>query len=439
MNYIYKAEYNMAKEKSPRWLKLDNAGKIYPAARRRSWSAVFRMSATLTEKIDPIVLAEAQKNVLRRLNTFSMRLKSGVFWYYLESNSSVPEIVLDGSYPCRHLEPKNNRGFNFRVCYYENRIAVEIYHVLTDGTGGMTFLKTLVAEYLRLKYGAVIPYDDSILDCNDLAKPSESEDSFLKYARKIAGNRTESDAYHIKGKTEPDKFLNLICGTVPLQCIVNKAKEKGVTLTTYLTSVLILAINDVQEAENGKRSRRHLRPVKVTVPINLRRFFPSTTLRNFSTFVNPGIDPRLGEYTLDEVLKVVHHFMGGELNEKSLNARFTGNVLSEKNLFIRVMPLFIKNIVMKLIFNYLGDRKCSSTLSNLGMVKLPREMETYVTRVEWMLGALSKNPLACTLSSYKDTLYINMTRTIIDPKVEKAFFTRLVKSGIPVKIESNRR
>lgn len=436
---LFSTGFFMSKEKSPRWLKLDNAGKIYPAARRRSWAALFRMSATLNEAIDPAILFEAQKNVLRRLNLFSMRLKKGLFWYYLETNPSAPDIVYDGSYPCRHLEPKNNKGFNFRVCYYENRIAVEIYHVLTDGTGGMTFFKTLVAEYLRLKHGAVIPCDDTILNCAEMAKPYESEDSFLKYARKIAGSRKESDAYHIKGKKEPDNFLNLTSGAVPLDVIIKKAKEKGVTITTYLTSVLITAINRVQETENGHKSRRKLRPVKITVPINLRRFFDSKTLRNFSTFVNPGIDPRLGEYTFDETLKVVHHFMGGELNEKSLNARFTGNVLSERNPIIRAMPLFIKSFVMKLVFNYLGDRKCSSTLSNLGAVKLPDEMEKYVARVEWMLGALSKNPLACTLSSYKDTLYINMTRTITDPKVEREFFTWLVKNGIPVKIESNRR
>ena len=430
-------EERMSNEKRPRWLKLDNAGKIYPAAKRRSWSSLFRMSATLTEPVDQKILAQAQKNVLRRLNTFSMRLKRGFFWYYLESNNGEPEIVKDGSYPCSHLDPKRNRGFNFRVCYYENRIAVEIYHVLTDGTGGITFLKTLVAEYLRLKHGISIPYDDSILDCSALASPKESEDSFLKYARRIAGSRSESDAYHIKGTLEKDKYLHVTCGTIPLNIIMNKAKEKGVTLTTFLVSVLILAINDVQMSEHKANSR--LKPVKITVPINLRRFFKSTTLRNFSMFVNPGIDPRLGEYTLDEVLMAVHHFMGMELNEKSLNARFTGNVLSEKNLFIRIMPLFIKNFVMKLIFNYLGDRKSSSTLSNLGRVKLPEEMEQYVERMDWMLGPLSKNPVACTALSYKELLYINMTRTITESKVEKAFFTRLIKLGIPVRIESNQR
>lgn len=428
----------MKKENSPRWLRLDNAGKIYPAARRRSWASVFRMSATLNEAVDVENLREAQKNVLRRLNTFSMRLKSGLFWYYLETNPNEPEIVMDDAYPCRHIDQKTNSGFNFRICYYENRIAVEIYHVLTDGTGGMTFLKTLVAEYLRLKHGVQIPYDDSILDCNAMAKPSESEDSFLKYARRIATSRKESNAYHIKGKKEEDGFLNLICGRVPVDIVMQKAKEKGVTLTTYLTSVLILAINDVQEREN-KGSRRRLKPVKITVPVNLRRFMPSTTLRNFSTFINPGIDPRYGEYTFDEVLNAVHYFMGGELNEKSLNARFTGNVLSERNPFIRVMPLFVKNFVMKIIFNNFGDKKVSSTLSNLGKVTLPPVMEKYVERVEWMLGALSENPVACTLSTYKDTLYINMTRTIKEPKVEREFFTRLIKNGIPVKVESNQR
>lgn len=343
----------------------------------------------------------------------------------------------DSSYPCTPLKPNRNGGFSFRVCYYENRIAVEIYHVLTDGMGGMVFLKTLVAEYLRLRYGADIPRDDSILDCSQPASPREFEDSFLTHARKVAGRQKESDAYHVKGTPEPDGFLNITIGTIPLGIALKKAKEKGVSLTTYLTSVLILAINDIQCVQI--RSRRQLMPVKITVPINLRRFFPSRTLRNFSSFVNPGIDPRLGDYTFDEVLLSVHYFMGSELMEKNLNARFTGNVLFEKSVFVRIIPLFIKNFIMKIVFNRLGDRKCSSVISNLGNIHLPDEMASYVERMDFTLGAPSHNPVGCTMLSYKGLIRFSMTRTIIESDVERAFFTRLVKLGIPVTIESNQR
>ena len=41
------------------WMKLDNAAKIYPAAKRRNWMALFRMSARLTEPVDPVTLRAA--------------------------------------------------------------------------------------------------------------------------------------------------------------------------------------------------------------------------------------------------------------------------------------------------------------------------------------------------------------------------------------------
>ena len=42
-----------------RWLRLDNAAKIYPAARRRNWSNVFRQSVTLHQEVDTEVLKAA--------------------------------------------------------------------------------------------------------------------------------------------------------------------------------------------------------------------------------------------------------------------------------------------------------------------------------------------------------------------------------------------
>ena len=149
-----------------KWMKLDNAAKIYPAAKRRNWKALFRLSATLTEEVEPAVLEEAQRSTLARFPSFALKLKRGMFWYYLEYNEGGPQVKPDGPYPCAPMDFKENGGFMFRVRYHGKRIAVEIFHVLTDGSGGLCFLKTLVAEYLRLKYGAGIPRDSEILDCS---------------------------------------------------------------------------------------------------------------------------------------------------------------------------------------------------------------------------------------------------------------------------------
>ena len=77
------------------WVKLDNAGKIYPAARRRNWMMMFRLSATLKEEIDPEVLVLAQERVLKRLPYFAYRLRHGMFWYYMERTDSAPPVEWD--------------------------------------------------------------------------------------------------------------------------------------------------------------------------------------------------------------------------------------------------------------------------------------------------------------------------------------------------------
>jgi len=441
----------------PKWLKLDNAAKIYPAAKNRNWAMLFRMSATLTEEVDPVVLQQALNRVVTRFPSFATKLRRGLFWYYLEHIDGAPYVREDGCSPCLPLRPNENDGFQFRVTYYDRRIAAEFFHAITDGTGGLSFLKTLVAEYLTLKRGLKIPRGknipggEDILDCAAAPTPAELEDSYIKYAGGATMSRSEKHAYTIKGTPEPDGFVNLTCGEMPVSVLLKSSREKGVTITQYLTAVMIMAINDIQKRESlipmftGVDPRKNvylhkgLRPVKICLPINLRKFFKSETVRNFAIYVNPGIEAHMGEYDFDEVLAAVYHFMGAEITVKNLRARLTTNVRSEQNPVLRVTPLFLKNPAMKTAFVFAGDKQTSSTISNVGQVSLPEPMSGYVERMEFILGPLMLNPVACAVLSYGDKLYFNITRTIDDPKIEQAFFTRLIKQGIPVKISSNRR
>jgi len=135
-----------------RWAKLDNAAKIYPAARRKNWSNVFRQSATLTENVDKQVLSQALAVVVKRFPTIAARLRKGAFWYCLQELETPPEIRDEYSYPLTFMSKKETRRCAFRVLVYKKRIAVEFFHSLTDGSGALVFLKNLVAEYLEQKY-----------------------------------------------------------------------------------------------------------------------------------------------------------------------------------------------------------------------------------------------------------------------------------------------
>ena len=419
------------------WVRLDNAAKIYPAAKRRNWTALFRLSMTLTEPVDPVVLEAAQRSVLNRIVGFTYRLKRGMFWYYMEASQDAPAIQKDVGNPCVPMHPKRNGGYSFRVRYYESRIAVEIFHVLTDGMGGLCFLKTLVAEYLRLKYGAKIPRGNGIYNCFEPPRPGEMEDGYLSHAGEFCVSRTEASSYLIRGREDKEMLVNITTGIVPLTEVFQRSLELGVSVTEYLTAILILSVDAIQRRK--VRDRKRLKPVKINVPVNLRTLFPSETLRNFASYVNPGIDPRLGEYTLPEVAALVHHFMRTEVTQKALNAKFTTNVKTERNLLLRLVPLPLKNLVMKSVFMAVGDKKSSTCLSNLGRVELPEEMAKYVQRVDFILGPLSRNKIAGAAIGYDGKLNISFTRTIVSQEVEREFFTRLIKLGIPVLIESNQR
>ena len=182
---------------------------------------------------------------------------------------------------------------------------------------------------------------------------------------------------------------------------------------------------------------RWRKPVKVLIPVNLRRLFPSRTLRNFALFTTPEIDPRLGQYTFDEICRAVKHKMGLEIEPKIMSSKIATNVGSERLMAVRVMPLFVKNFVMKLVFDSVGEKKNCLSLSNLGAVDLPEIMKGYVARMDFILGVQATAPHNCGALSYGDTLYINMIRNIREPELESHFYRVLRDLGLPVQVESN--
>ncbi len=425
------------KDKKKKWYRLDNAATIYPVVMNRKWMAMFRLCATLDETIDRETLARALRTTLRRMPTFSVCVKRGLFWFYLEELRGAPPIEEDVANPCLPIDMKRNNGFLFRVRCHEKRVALEFFHVLTDGTGGMRFLKTLVAEYLSMKHRIVIPRDSEILDCSMSPKPEELEDSFHKVAGKVTLARKEPDAYRINGTEEVDQFMNIVTGIADTAAIAGKAKAMNVSVTHYLAALLIQSIGDIQKKELF-RSRRH-KPVKICVPVNLRKIFPSSTLRNFSSYVNPGVEYKYGDYTLEEIANAVKCYMGLEATPNKLRAKLSSNVEAETHPFLRHAPLFIKVQVMRAVYKATGDIQSSALLSNLGTVTLPRIMERHVERFDFQLGPLFENKVTCGLVSYRGKSYINFTRTIRETDTERGFFTRLVEEEIPVMIESNTR
>ena len=425
----------LSQERKLRWMPLDNAAKIYPAARRQNWSNVFRLSATLKETVDVTVLQSALDVTVRRFPSISARLRRGLFWYYLQQLQSAPKVQSEVSYPLPRMSKQEVRRCALRVVVYDRRIAIEIFHSLTDGTGAMIFLKSLVAEYLQQKHGIHIPAEQGVLGRLEEPSRAELEDSFQKYAGHVHASRKENDAWRLRGTPCPDGFLHLTCFQLPVKQALEKAHEYGVSLTVFLCAAMMQAIQQMQiQRQPDSRFRK---PIRVLVPVNLRAIFPSQSLRNFALYTTPEIDPRLGEFSFREICDAVHHRMGLEVNAKQMSTKIATNVASEKLLAIKLMPLFIKNIVMKAVFNAVGERKSCLTLSNLGKISLPGEMLPYVQRMDFILGVQATAPHNCGVLSFGDTLYINFIRNVRESELEARFYEVLRDLGLPVLVESN--
>ena len=426
---------HISEENKLRWMPLDNAAKIYPAARSHNWTNAFRLSATLKEEVDTKVLQSALDVTIRRFPSLGTRLRKGLFWYYLQQVSHAPAIRQELSYPLTRMTRKDLRDCALRVIVYHNRIAVEFFHSLTDGNGGVIFLKALVAEYLQQKYHLVIPAEQGVVGRLEEPSPEELEDSFLKYAGPVSASRRENNAWHLKGTPEPDGFLNVTCFQLPVAQVLEQAHHYCVSMTTFLSAALMQAILNLQAQQIP--NRRYRKYVRLLIPVNLRRLFPSKSMRNFALYTTPEVDPKLGDYSFPELCQIIQHRMALDVTPKQMSARIATNVKSEQVFLLKITPLFIKNLVMKAVFLAVGERKSCLCLSNLGQVTLPREMEAYVERMDFILSSQAMSPHNCGVLSYKDTLYVNFTRNIVEPNLEREFFLVLREMGLPVEVQSN--
>ena len=417
------------------WYKLDNAGVLYSAIQKERYSSVYRFSAVMTERVDPAALQRAVDRTLPRFPGFRVHMKKGAFWYYFEPNDAPgPFVKKDIANPCQPIRAKEDNGWLVRFFYYEHRISMEAFHAISDGAGALIFLRTLLAVYLR-EMGHEIPPGEGILDVDEPPAREELEDAYGKYAAgKIQRGGWKQTAYPNTSTPEPFYTLNVTMGFLPLDRLKAVAKGYGASITEYLAAVLIQAILENQKAERPRREK----PVALAIPINLRPWFESKTLRNFILTVRPVIDPEMGKYSFPEIVSQVHHFLRLNINRHQMRAAFTGNVRYTTNPFLQVIPVALKNPLMALSYYMAGVRPFSATYTNPGPFQVSDEMRPHIRRMEVILGQATRPAPHCASISYGNEMEITFAGTGVSAETERRFFTHLVREGIPVKVESNR-
>ncbi|PXV89116.1 hypothetical protein C8E03_10793 [Lachnotalea glycerini] len=415
--------------KETRWHKLDNTANIFPVIASENLSNVYRISVTLKEDIKPELLQEALDTVLPWFEVFNVRLRRGIFWYYFETNRHRPVVELESNYPCRYIDPYNNYKFLFRVSYYQKRINLEVFHVLTDGMGAITFLKELTYQYLRL-------CEPKFRDCVE-AKPSREcslniEDSYLKYYKKsdAKGYKTKK-AYQLKGKFMPPTVMGVVHGYIEIPSLKAACKIYDVSINQYLVAQLLWSI--YTEYLNKQICKE---PICINIPMNLRKIFESSTTKNFFAVLLAEFESDREDYTFEEILEKVTNNLKKQMTKEHLQGLISYNVSNEKRFYVRAVPLFIKNIAIKYIYHN-SSKAFTTTITNLGSISVLDEFQDYIDKFHLVLSVSKKQSLKCSVCSYKDELVFTFASVLTDMNLAKTFFRNLALQGIRVSIESN--
>lgn len=422
------------KERKPqreiRWDRLDNTAHLFPVIAGESMSNVYRISVTLTELVDRQLLQQALDIVLPKFDGFNLRLRQGVFWYYFEENGKpAPRVREESNFPCRFIRQNKNHSYMFRVTYYKYRINLEVFHVLTDGMGGINFLKELTYQYLRLAHPEL---KEKVGDSLNSDTSMNREDSFLKNYKKSAhkGYQTKR-AYLIKGEKLPAGEFGVMHGYMKIPELKEVCHRYGVSINEYLVAVYIWSV--YTECLHGMVSEK---PIRVAVPVNLRPYFNSITTKNFFVMVSAEFHPTKDIYTFTEVLEIVSTSLRSQIEREHLEELFSYNVSNEKLLVARAVPLFLKNLAMRYVYTTSALAN-TATVTNIGNITVAEEYQPYVEMFHAFLAMSKGQHLKGTICSYGETLVFSFSYDLVDASVQRGFFRKIAADGIRVEVDSN--
>ena len=405
--------------KERKWYKLDNVGKFYASIATTRIPSVFRFSAILNDEIDPNILQEALNSTIDIYPNFNVNLKRGLFWYYLDETHKKFVVTQENLPICFRIY-NNDDDFLYRVSYYKNKINLEVSHILSDGRGGIEFFKILINYYVSLRY--------SINNVEITTKNSsleKVEDSFSKYYKKMRSESSKNYKFYMyKGKKIRNQTRYMQCH-LSTKKLLEMAHEYKATITSLLVSILIYSF------KNELSIRDMDKTIKIDIPVDLRTYFKSTSSKNFFGLTSALYKFENKEDSLEKIIDSVNKQFKKNINADKLMQRANFMVSFEKNVFCRFVPIYIKDIVLKVIDDFFYQ-KGSSCVSNIGVINFDKKVEDYVNSVSVLT---STNSFQFTICSFKDDLTIGISSKYKYNNVIKNFCRFFSDNGLKVSID----
>ena len=356
------------------WYRLDNVGKFYSSQAGSSAQTVFRYAATMQDDVDPAALQHALEKTAGVFPNFNVCLRSGMFWHYLEQSAQVPVVQQENLPICYGLHV-HAKSVLFRVSYHAARINLEVSHIVSDGRGSLSFFKALLHAYIEERYG-------------------------------VKGVPAEYDG------SDPQKSEN--CWDV------------GVT--ALVIAVIMCAIR----AEMPRRDRS--RAIRMDVPVDLRQFFKSTTVKNFFGLAFVSYVPGDEDEPVETIARIVQDQLKTATQAEELKSRMNRMIALEKNPLLRLAPLFAKDFILGLA-NRLAARDVTTTMSNLGPIRIDERLAPYIRDVNILTSTTGLNFLMC---AFGDDLSSGISTVYSNPDVIKNICRFFSGQGIEGRININK-
>lgn len=418
--------------KRKNWYPLDNAAKLYPAVSNARRPYQFFFSALMAEEVKKESLELAVNRILARVPTFRTRLKKGIFWYYLEENK-LPFLVREE--PADFLgyrDARENNDYLFSLYYRANKITLVCFHALSDGGGAMSVFQEILFEYLRI--------EGKEIDTEGLIKPAEAplhyheaEDNFVKYYVKTKRKEPkERRPAYADGTPFPYDGYGIITAKLSLSDLKAVAKGYGATLTEYFCGLYMYCF--FKNFLENTRSKNKL--VTVVAPLNLRTRYPSDTLRNFTLFVRMSHDFS-EEIGLEDCIRLCSEQMKAGSERERLDSLMYSNVRIQKNPLMKIAPLFLKDIVIRMAYHFVGETLQSCNLSNVGLVTLPESVRPHVKDLFFGISPSYTCKEQLGAIGYGDHVNLTFTRMIVENSMEATFIGELTRAGIGTEVSSN--
>lgn len=399
---------------------VDNSSILFFSLMKKTHANTYRFTMTLSEEVSPEILQQAVDRVYRRFPTIIAGFLPGFFHYFQFPAQEPPQVQPDPGCLITMQKEELHRCA-YRVFYKDNTVSIEAFHALTDGYGAIASFTTLMAEYLRIRYGIDIPAVETVRNLEDLPTDAETSDDYLTHQEGKPLHLPSRYAYQIPGTPNADwRVLNTTI-EYPAGKIVAAARRCGVSANTLLSGVLASTIMEIQE----KRQSGAIKPVRIMVPVDLRRFFESCTLRNFIWYALPTMEPGDRDLPLEELLKKFHTQFRDQIQRKRLASIISYNVKTQLNVFFRFLPRAVKYALMRFVYRYFGESNSSVTITNLGNVKLPEQMQPYVRKLDCILTPRVHSPYGCAVISFGNILSINISRFCEESELEAIFVRKL--------------